>query len=591
VNRKKVFFLLLLAVPIIGLCLFADNSSFFARQDASENTAGPGGLDPPTQVHLTWQRDPAHTVTVSWKTLFDTVTHTVKYGYEQGHHDLIAKGFSHESPNQLTGRIHHVELQDLPASTTVYYICGDYVGGWSNEYSFRTPPEGSGRMTFTVSGDDGTTSNAVEVVNRIASVGGSFHIHTGDLSCANGVQPLWDTWFAHSETLFAHSPVIPCIGNHEDESHFGFGFTTYLGRLALPGNERWYSLDCGQIHFASIDYESDFNPGSAQYDWLEADLKAASEDPTVEWIITFDHKPPYSSSEHGSSEGFRNAICPLLDKYDVDIHFSGHDHNYERSYPLKNKEVTTDETSYYVNPEGTIYVVSGGGGRWLYNSGKNYWTIYSESCHHYCQVDVYPKGWKGGFSGMLHLSMQRVNDCPVQYLYDGNPQPTQLRDEFWIVRHADPVFDRPTMKTHPGLFEKMNEFVKTAYELRNEYLYGSKLGRECARIYYEWGVEALQYFRDNPSIAAEAKALLTMFLREFERNESQRDGVKEERRAKDTISTFTFDDSFTAQLQHLWDELYENASPGFQKELETLKPYIDTIEGKSISEVLNRFFK
>ena len=551
-------------LSVFVFSIFAGNALDVGKEQAGSPRVA--GLDPPKQIHLTWQRDPSRSVTVTWKTTFDTGTHRVRYGFEPGSYIYEATGSSHESPNQLVGRIHDVEIRDLLPGTTYYYKCGDAWGGWSDEHHFMTLPDGASHLMFTVGGDDGTTSNAVAVVEQVAEAGGAFHVHTGDLACADGAQPLWDTWFSNSEILYTRSPVLPCIGNHEDEDELGFGFDSYLGRFALANNERWYSLDCGNVHVVSIDYESDYHPGSIQYDWLEADLAAASTDPGIDWIITFDHKPPYSSSDHGSSEGFRNAVCPLLDRYGVDLHFSGHDHNYERSYPLKDEQVTSYATDYYENPDGTIYVVSGGGGRWLYTNGESYWTAYSESCHHYCQIDVYPEG-------TLEFRMQRVNDCPILFLYGGSTDDRQLRDEFVIYKTGPYQFRRENGRKEDN---ESDRFVRAAYMLRDMYLHDGPVGREFARIYSEWGVEALRSLRRDPVLALEAANLLSTFLKELEGYDGG-----------DSSARRTFDGSYVKRLGHLWESLHEDATPGFRRELEFLQPYISRMEGKNIEEILN----
>ncbi len=61
----------------------------------------------------------------------------------------------------------------------------------------------------------------------------------------------------------------------------------------------------------------------------------------------FLHKSPYGSSRHGGDAKVREDLEPLFVKHAVDLVFSGHDHVYERTIPIR----------------GVTYVVSGGGGR------------------------------------------------------------------------------------------------------------------------------------------------------------------------------------------------------------------------------------
>ena len=84
------------------------------------------------------------------------------------------------------------------------------------------------------------------------------------------------------------------------------------------------------------------------------------------------HRSPYGSSRHGGDEKVREDLEPLFVKYGVDLVFSGHDHVYERTVPIR----------------GVTYVVSGGGGRRLYPAGKGELTASSVSAHHAVLVRV-----------------------------------------------------------------------------------------------------------------------------------------------------------------------------------------------------------
>ncbi|MFB0568527.1 MAG: hypothetical protein ACETV0_02770, partial [Nitrososphaeria archaeon] len=95
-----------------------------------------------------------------------------------------------------------------------------------------------------------------------------------------------------------------------------------------------------------------------------------------------------SASQHGGEAELVEKIAPVLDKHHVDIVFSGHDHDYERTYPVN---FTDSNTSPQPSPEkGTIYIVSAGWGAPLYESGKDWWTAYSDSLYHFTLVTIYP---------------------------------------------------------------------------------------------------------------------------------------------------------------------------------------------------------
>lgn len=124
----------------------------------------------------------------------------------------------------------------------------------------------------------------------------------------------------------------------------------------------------------------------AQTRWLEETLSAASKDESVDWIIVQMHQDALSSSTsgNGSDKGIRETWLPLFDRYGVDLVLCGHDHDYERSWPVRGcnhnvgRDATTGEAVDTCQPQpiitaaptdgkfdtsrGTIHLILGGGG-------------------------------------------------------------------------------------------------------------------------------------------------------------------------------------------------------------------------------------
>jgi tartrate-resistant acid phosphatase type 5 len=64
---------------------------------------------------------------------------------------------------------------------------------------------------------------------------------------------------------------------------------------------------------------------SNQLKYIESQLRqAAIEQPT--WLIVVGHYPVYSAGDHGDSAELKTYLQPLLEKYNVDAYFCGHDH-------------------------------------------------------------------------------------------------------------------------------------------------------------------------------------------------------------------------------------------------------------------------
>ena len=241
------------------------------------------------------------------------------------------------------------------------------------------------------------------------------------------MQPeVWRDFGNNNQTSAANRPWMPCLGNHEVEFDNGAqGFTSYLTRYTLPDNHvpgfggRWYSFRIGSVLFVSLDADdvvyqdagafvagpaaltpvaSTGNPaiepgtsfyikgysGGAQTAWLERTLAAGRRDDSVDWIIVQMHQCACSSSAtgNGSDLGIRQQWLPLFDRYEVDLVLNGHDHDYERSFPVRGADanaghevatgavvntlrphpVTTTDNGVFDTSQGTVHLILGCGG-------------------------------------------------------------------------------------------------------------------------------------------------------------------------------------------------------------------------------------
>ena len=109
---------------------------------------------------------------------------------------------------------------------------------------------------------------------------------------------------------------------------------------------------------------------SKQYDFAKDDLTAATSNPDIKWIVVFFHKPMYTSrSEHEPEADLQENFHQLFDRYGVDLVLYGHNHNYQRTFPLKYNPadpsspiIETTEKTNYKDPAGEVYVNVGTGG-------------------------------------------------------------------------------------------------------------------------------------------------------------------------------------------------------------------------------------
>jgi hypothetical protein len=213
-----------------------------------------------------------------------------------------------------------------------------------------------------------------DIVNGIVNKNPELVLGLGDFS----YEETADCWFEMLAPLDDKMKIT--IGNHDNETPLLLN--QYMSHFNLT--KQFYSFNYQNVHFTVISTELPSNGSEEieQYEFVDADLRSAASDPNIDWIVVFYHNPAYTSpySTHQTEgEGrtalvpFRDAYHPLFEKYNVDIVLQAHNHNYERSYPMKYNNANSSEpiitdahTNNYSNPEGQIFVTVGTGGHGLY---------------------------------------------------------------------------------------------------------------------------------------------------------------------------------------------------------------------------------
>jgi hypothetical protein len=384
-------------------------------------------------------------VVVSWASAAQAINPRVSYGASTTDHDKTVHAVQRTYTDGLNGETvftYHARLHGLASGTTFHYsVTADNDSNADQPFSasFQTAPRGRAPFRWTSYGDLATPNTvwvlsspqsrfAVEAVEQFQPL---FHMLNGDLCYANlnpSAQPaVWRDFGNNNQTSAANRPWMPCLGNHEVEFNNGKqGFLSYLTRYALPDNGtdfpgRWYAFRVGSALFVSVDADDVIyqdgaafvagpNPltpaastgnapiapgtsfyirgysGGVQTRWLEQTLRDAADDDDVDWIIVQMHQDALSSSKtgNGSDKGIREAWLPLFDRYGVDLVLCGHDHDYERSWPVRgcnhdkgqdaatgaavdtlqpNPVVSSDPAGgMFDSSRGTIHLILGGGG-------------------------------------------------------------------------------------------------------------------------------------------------------------------------------------------------------------------------------------
>ncbi|MGI9012189.1 MAG: metallophosphoesterase [Nitrososphaeraceae archaeon] len=217
---------------------------------------------------------------------------------------------------------------------------------------------------FAIVGDWGCTSDTKKTVKSIQNTNPELIINLGDLSYKKGP----DCWFKTADHIDENMKIT--LGNHDALNPKLL--KQYMDHFGLT--KQYYSFDYNNIHFVAMSTEVSYLPGSEQYKFVAKDLEQAAKNENIKWIIVFHHKPQYSSDCDNNDScdpinKLREAYHRLFDRYGVDVVFSAHAHNYQRTYPLIFNEnnstspvITANQTNIYNDIKGQIHLVVGTGG-------------------------------------------------------------------------------------------------------------------------------------------------------------------------------------------------------------------------------------
>ncbi len=291
------------------------------------------------EIH--WTLNGQTSVTFDWRGPRNTIQYGLTSAYGMSAVAVTPSPLPYSSP----GPFWEARLTGLQENTRYHYAIA---GG--PDHIFRTPPpRGSSGFTVMAEGDIGAASDyppLAVVHSQIAAQTPAFVLALGDLTYGNvnGARAVDD----HFNDVMAWSrdaAYMPVWGNHEWET-VPDDLRNYKGRFDLPnprvtpdiappndGGEDWYWFDHGNVRF--IAYPEPFS--NALDDWFpraRAVMDSAQSDPVITFIVTFGHRPAYSSGHHGGEtrlKGYLDQLGATHSKYVLNL--NGHSHNYERTTP------------------------------------------------------------------------------------------------------------------------------------------------------------------------------------------------------------------------------------------------------------------
>lgn len=239
-------------------------------------------------------------------------------------------------------------------------------------------------FNIAVAGDYDCGSDAQDTIDNIKSANPELVLALGDYSYGGDA----NCWIELAKPIEKNLKLVK--GNHdimppEIWNQYVSGLdqsekisSTRASKLALKDGY-YYSFTRNGIYFIMMDSEVPLGVDSAQYKFVKNELEKASLDPQIKWKIVSLHRSVYyvdaqiptpRDDIYSISEPIlRQSYSQLFNEFGVDFVLSGHEHNYQRSYPIKPNSAdfnsptpTSTGRNNYINPDGQIYLVVGTGG-------------------------------------------------------------------------------------------------------------------------------------------------------------------------------------------------------------------------------------
>jgi acid phosphatase type 7 len=268
-------------------------------------------------------------------------------------------------PAQADGPRNRVRIAGLTPGTQYPYEIRVGKRKLTSGLAFLTNRAPDEKFTFIVFGDSGMGTRAqyllaTQMAN--AQPPADFLLHTGDMVYPAGARCDYEErFFAPYRLLIAHINLWPCLGNHDVQKdgsapayHDVFEPPDNGPPGLPPGDNYWFDYaSCRIVVIDSNRNEATLRDQVAP--WLRTVMAA----PGPRWRFVALHHPPYTNGKHRPSVSAQRALVPVIEAVGVDVVFSGHDHNYQRTLPRREEQSVAPG-------EGVVYVVTGAGGAQLY---------------------------------------------------------------------------------------------------------------------------------------------------------------------------------------------------------------------------------
>lgn len=350
------------------------------------------GSDPQTTRSIAWQTNT--TMTSPFVDVVDPQTQeTTRF---QGTSEILKQYFTGSSGRTA----HKVALSGLKPGTTYEYRIGNIYTSTksgvpftylSDTFTFTT--EATNVESFTVlhmADSQGSSSKYTEfwgntlqsAMNRFPDA--AMVIHTGDMVDTSN-KSHWEAFFDGAGTNLSSPVFMPALGNHENYAKStSEPFTSSVFNVGAElGQPMTYSYVYGNALFINLNSNYDKKEQLIEQGaWVERRVAEVRQEKGDDlFVIVSFHKAPFGGTHAKDSDvkRIKEILVPYLERAKVDLVLQGHDHNYIRSYPIKNGVPNTAKGGSVINTseDGVVFLLSRNSGEKTYSvtSRKDYMDV------------------------------------------------------------------------------------------------------------------------------------------------------------------------------------------------------------------------
>lgn len=334
------------------------------------------GKDSQTAQAVTWLSDALYAQQAAVAEI------CTKADYDAGKHaftrvtgDCINTTFSADN---TAAYINHVTFTSLKPGVSYVFRVGDGTPDHWSDYETFTTDLSDGSVKFFIMGDTQLTGNpdsaadqeAIALMDKMAESirkeNVQFGLQTGDFVDAAASLTAWNEILSVFTRWYGSMPIVHVLGNHE---YYGDPSGSISNAMLNIPSADCYSVQYDDIYIAVINCQTDL---ATAMEWLEKDAAES----TAAWKLLTIHQPPYYTNVNGSNEAHNRIIPAVAEKAGIDFVFSGHDHSYARTEPLKDGKVD--------KKNGTVYFICGDLGE---KSRDNEYAAVNNPDFHFAKID------------------------------------------------------------------------------------------------------------------------------------------------------------------------------------------------------------